>query len=455
MDYYLNQYIPVVRNGNKYLFGINGFLSLEEDQFVELNSKQEDVLQFLAKGECLSEDKAIRIFGNDMFLNFIESKILIPHTLDISSIYSRSKAYYFFNKMGNVQEVLTQKKVLILGCGGIGSHVAWNLTTMGVGHITLVDYDSVEESNLNRQLLYDVQDIGRSKIIVLKEKLQRINPNIEIQAIEKKIWSENDLNDIAITQNYDLVIKALDSPAEFPVWLDKVCFKHKLKYIAGITVSSSPMIGPTYIPNVSAGYTDFFNDDREYNYVSGISQQLGVVMYHIASEVSMEAFKLLSGKGELKYLNSICAINEMKNTTLKLTPKALPSHFKEDDKASTNYICIIVILFISMLTLTTGSLSFIPFNVLFSILAPFAIYKTSSKRIRSVFINTFFLMIGNMLILLSGRSPIDIESYDIITLLVSLIVGVNFYIVIAVSFASILNFILGNAKKLNLGRNKI
>ena len=58
---------------------------------------------------------------------------------------------------------MKSKTVLILGCGGVGTHAAWNLAALGVGKLVLLDCDAVELSNLNRQLLYDVNDIGKQR----------------------------------------------------------------------------------------------------------------------------------------------------------------------------------------------------------------------------------------------------------------------------------------------------
>lgn len=80
------------------------------------------------------------------------------------------------------QEKIANAKVLILGVGAIGSYVATNLALTGVGTLHLVDFDTIEVSNLNRQLLFQFADVGKNKATVAQEKLQLLNPDIVIHA---------------------------------------------------------------------------------------------------------------------------------------------------------------------------------------------------------------------------------------------------------------------------------
>ena len=78
-------------------------------------------------------------------------------------------------KLGDATWTATQ-----LNGGGIGSHILWNLAAMGVKKITVVDFDVVDESNLNRQLMYARNDVGQIKVHVLCSKIREFNPEIEI-----------------------------------------------------------------------------------------------------------------------------------------------------------------------------------------------------------------------------------------------------------------------------------
>lgn len=427
--YKLNQYIPVVKQGeNRYLFGINRFMSNDQRDFILFNPCQEEVYARLVQGETFYQSELQDKLGPELMNYFFTNHIVIAGDQDTDSIYSRAKAYYYFNKMGDVQSQLQKKSVVILGCGGIGTHVAWNLMAMGIGSLTLVDFDVVEESNLNRQLMYDFNDLGKLKVDVLKAKLNRINPHISINTVVKKIWSQQDLAEILSLHPYDLVVKALDSPAKFPQWLDNLSIKYRLPYICGITVSSAPMIGPTYIPGQSARYTDFFVEEESYSHVSGISASLGVVMYHISSELSMEAFKILSGKGRLKYLNSIYTFDEMKGTVVKLIPRDYKGEIEENDRGTLNLALVVMLL---ATTLVGVVLNLTWMNYLLAILAivsPFTIYKSLNNLARSGFVNALTAFVCS-LILVAGTENFQSlgQAQGILALAMAAFIGISVY----------------------------
>ncbi len=92
------------------------------------------------------------------------------------------------------QKTLTDSSILIAGVGGLGCTVAEILTRAGVGKLILIDNGIIEASNLNRQILFDVSDIGKTKVDVAKRKLQAINPELKVEAIQKDITDLNQAN---------------------------------------------------------------------------------------------------------------------------------------------------------------------------------------------------------------------------------------------------------------------
>ncbi len=436
----LNKYVPVLKSNKGYIFGTNRYFSLDSNAIKVFDENQEAVMDQLVNGERKSKEYLQAVFGDELFTYFLKKGLFVPFDVDTDSIYSRSKAYYFFHNMGDVQKKLASKTVLILGCGGIGTHVAWNLAVLGVSRIVIVDFDTIEKSNLNRQLLYEQNDIGKLKVEVVKQRLGDINPEVEVIPINKKIWSETDLDEIVSLYSYDLIIKSLDSPAKFPVWLDHVCEKYKIKYISGITVSTSPMIGPTYLPGVTAKYTDFFSSEEgEYNRLSGISQSLGVVMYHISSEVSMEAYKVLSETGNLKYANCIYTEDLMNGKRMKIIPKKVPEHFKENDKISSNLLVIILMLSVFMAAVIFDIMPAIIINLLLCIFSPFFIYKSREKITRSGFLNYMIFFPILMAVAITNKDfLVANHTANVITLLVSIIVAFSINIVFS---QLIINFI--------------
>src|SRR5881409_1053732 len=91
------------------------------------------------------------------------------------------------------QRKLKAAKVLCIGAGGLGSPVAMYLAAAGVGTIGLVDFDVVDFSNLQRQIIHGTPDVGRSKLASAKDRLHAINPHIDIQTYETSLSSENAL----------------------------------------------------------------------------------------------------------------------------------------------------------------------------------------------------------------------------------------------------------------------
>ncbi|MBN1276419.1 MAG: HesA/MoeB/ThiF family protein [Deltaproteobacteria bacterium] len=106
------------------------------------------------------------------------------------------------------QERLNQAKVLIAGVGGLGSPTAFYLAAAGIGTIRLVDYDVVDISNLNRQILHWDGDIGREKVDSALEKLSRLNPSINIEPVREKIREDNLSR---IVEGCNLIVDAMDN----------------------------------------------------------------------------------------------------------------------------------------------------------------------------------------------------------------------------------------------------
>ncbi len=106
------------------------------------------------------------------------------------------------------QEALLKSKVLIIGLGGLGSPVAMYLAAAGVGELVLVDFDTVDLTNLQRQIVHTTQDIGQKKVASAKETLLALNPECQITAIDRMLTSE-ELTDQAT--NADLIVDCSDN----------------------------------------------------------------------------------------------------------------------------------------------------------------------------------------------------------------------------------------------------
>ncbi|HEX7139652.1 MAG TPA: molybdopterin-synthase adenylyltransferase MoeB [Vicinamibacterales bacterium] len=106
------------------------------------------------------------------------------------------------------QRKLKAAKVLCIGAGGLGSPVGMYLAAAGVGTIGIVDFDVVDFSNLQRQILHGTSDVGRSKLASAKDRLHAINPNIDIQTHEAALSSQNAMS---LLEPYDIIVDGTDN----------------------------------------------------------------------------------------------------------------------------------------------------------------------------------------------------------------------------------------------------
>ena len=106
------------------------------------------------------------------------------------------------------QQKLKAGSVLCIGAGGLGSPAAMYLAAAGVGRIGIVDFDVVDFSNLQRQLLHGTSDVGRSKLESAKDRAQRLNPHVEVDTYETTLSSENALD---LFKPYDVILDGTDN----------------------------------------------------------------------------------------------------------------------------------------------------------------------------------------------------------------------------------------------------
>ena len=119
----------------------------------------------------------------------------------------------------NGLNLLEKANVAVIGVGGVGGYVATMLARCGVGNLTIVDFDTVDETNINRQIVANFKTVGKVKVEVLKEMLLNINPKIKIDAVLKRISKDN-LSDI-ISSKFDYVVDCIDSVADK---VELICF---------------------------------------------------------------------------------------------------------------------------------------------------------------------------------------------------------------------------------------
>lgn len=127
------------------------------------------------------------------------------------------------------QDVLMQKAVCVVGCGGLGGGIIENLTRMGVGKITVVDKDAFDTTNLNRQVLSNEDNIGRLKAEEAAHQMKLINSEVAITAINTEVTSENIYD---IIDGHDAVVDAVDNVSVRLV-MEEACSDKNIPLIHG------------------------------------------------------------------------------------------------------------------------------------------------------------------------------------------------------------------------------
>ncbi len=137
------------------------------------------------------------------------------------------------------QEKLEKSKIIIVGLGALGTNVSQLLVRAGVGNLKLIDPDKIELSNLQRQTLFDENDIGRNKAETAKNKLQKINSLIKITA-KKTFLTQRNLDEL---KSADLVLDCTDN-LETRFLINAFCRKEKISWIYASCVKTSGYVMP-------------------------------------------------------------------------------------------------------------------------------------------------------------------------------------------------------------------
>jgi adenylyltransferase/sulfurtransferase len=133
---------------------------------------------------------------------------------------------------------LAQSKVLIVGLGGLGSPVAMYLTAAGVGHLTLIDSDQVELTNLQRQIVHDTTQLGQPKTTSARHKLQGLNPNVQIFTYHRRLESDFLHSQVRAA---DVVADCSDNFATRDA-LNVACVRHRKPLVSGAAIRFSGQV---------------------------------------------------------------------------------------------------------------------------------------------------------------------------------------------------------------------
>ncbi len=191
---------------------------------------------------------------------------------------------------------LLQAKVLIVGAGGLGCPTALYLAAAGVGTIGIIDSDTVEISNLQRQIAHFTKDIGVSKVVSAKEKMHAINPDLTINTYQDKLLANNVRE---IIRDYDFVVDGTDNfPTKFLI--NDACVMENIPLSHGgiLRFDGQTM---TIIPGKTTCYRCSFKAPPPPEAVPTCSQAgvLGAIAGMLGTIQAAEALKYITGVGDL------------------------------------------------------------------------------------------------------------------------------------------------------------
>lgn len=219
------------------------------------------------------------------------------------------------------QQKLQEATVLVVGCGGLGSPVAVYLASSGVGKIHLVDFDTVDISNLHRQVFYSLEDVGKFKAAVLSEFIKKRAAFTEVSFTTTPITKENVFD---LISEFDIVVDGTDSLPTKYLLNDACVIKNKPLvygslykfdgYVASFNVLQKD---GTYSANLRDAFPEMNEDIPNCSEIGTMNSIVGM----IASQQVNEVLKLVTGIGK-PLANELLIYNSLDNTQLKMNLKA-------------------------------------------------------------------------------------------------------------------------------------
>ena len=193
------------------------------------------------------------------------------------------------------QKRIRKARILLIGLGGLGSPISIYLAAAGVGELTIVDFDKVDLSNLQRQILHKTSDISRPKIDSAKEYLLELNPNINIHSIGKKL-SEKDL--LSEAKKSNIIIDASDN-FDTRFSLNKISVKSKTPLVSGAAIRFEGQV-TVFNPSQKSSpcYRCLYNEDVSTEESCAANGVFAPLLAIIGGIQANEALKLILNLGE-------------------------------------------------------------------------------------------------------------------------------------------------------------
>ena len=241
--------------------------------------------------------------------------------------YERYQRQIILKELGMAgQQKLAAAKVLVVGAGGLGCPALQYLVAAGIGTVGIVDDDLVSLSNLHRQILYGVEDIGKSKSLTAKEKLQLLNPEISIIAYNERLTTKNALS---IIDSFDIILDGTDNFATRYLINDACVLMNKPLVFGAVSQFEGQLAIFNYQSDdesTPVNYRDIFpvppKDDEVLNCAeAGV---IGVLPGIIGTMMASETIKLITGMGKA-LINSQLTYNALNNQFFQVALSSNPA----------------------------------------------------------------------------------------------------------------------------------
>ncbi|RKZ43794.1 MAG: molybdopterin-synthase adenylyltransferase MoeB [Gammaproteobacteria bacterium] len=193
------------------------------------------------------------------------------------------------------QQRLTDARVLIIGLGGLGSSSSVYLAAAGVGHLVLVDFDEVDISNLQRQIVHATKDIGRLKVDSAAEHLLELNPEIQVTKIDHKIENEE------LEEQIKLSTVVLDCSDNFQTRfaINDACVKHKTPLVSGAAIRFEAQVSVFDSRHEdSPCYRCLYGNEAEVEQTCTANGVISPLLGIVGSIQACEAMKIIMNLGE-------------------------------------------------------------------------------------------------------------------------------------------------------------
>lgn len=304
---------------------------LIDDEIFEIEPYNENIFKsLLALLEGCYKEDLVRIFGNDLeaeelLVLLSENGMLGDSGYNVYKETFLEKQWYYLEGLGYnpefLQEKISSATIAIVGVGGVGSVVINSLIRSGVKSLILIDFDNINRSNLNRQILFTEKEVGKSKLDCTKKKILDINPDAIVQTVTARIDSLSSLY-VLLNKKIDILINAADTPAGLENIIHEFGYKTGIPTISCGVGRNYGTWGPLFVPGRTICYKCFSKMEEDAmseveKYVSKLENDPMVVAFGpintVVSELMAKDVLLYLALGcdkeKIASLNARCGIN--------------------------------------------------------------------------------------------------------------------------------------------------